>query len=98
MIDGKYRFEVDVPFGRKKGTIVLRTEGDAAFADIDAPVIGKNHMEGQVDGDTFTAQGSSKIKFMGNVEFTAVGTVSGDNLHVDIKSNKGDFVIEGVRV
>ena len=98
MIDGKYKFEVGVPFGRKEGTIVLRTEGDAAFADIDAPVIGKNHMEGQVDGDTFTAQGSSKIKFMGNVEFTAVGTVSGDNLHVDIKSNKGDFVIEGVRV
>ena len=98
MIDGKYRFEVDVPFGRKEGTIVLRTEGDAAFADIDAPVIGKNHMEGQVDGDTFTAQGSGKIKFKGNVEFTAVGTVSGDNLHVDIKSTKGDFVIEGVRV
>ena len=98
MIDGKYSFEVDVPFGRKEGTIVLRTEGDAAFADIDAPVIGKNHMEGQVDGDTFTAQGSSKIKFMGNVEFTAVGTVSGDNLHVDIKSNKGDFALDGVRV
>ena len=98
MIDGKYSFEVDVPFGRKEGTIVLRTEGDAAFADIDAPVIGKNHMEGQVDGDTFTAHGSSKIMFIGNVEFTVVGTVSGDNLHVDIKSNKGDFVIEGVRV
>lgn len=98
MIDGKYKFEVGVPFGRKEGTIVLRTEGDAVFADIDAPVIGKNRMEGQVDGDTFTAQGSGKIKFMGNVEFTAVGTVSGDNLHVDIKSNKGDFVIDGVRV
>ena len=40
MIDGKYKFEVDVPFGRKEGTIVLRTEGDAAFADIDAPVMG----------------------------------------------------------
>ena len=98
MIDGKYKFEVGVPFGRKEGTIVLRTEGDAAFADIDAPVIGKNHMEGQVDGDTFTAQGSGKIKFMGNVEFTAVGTVSGDNLHVDIKSTKGDFALDGVRV
>ena len=98
MIDGTYRFEIDVPFGRKEGTIVLRTEGNTAFADIDAPVIGKNHMEGQVDGDTFTAQGSGKIKFMGNVEFTAVGTVSGDNLHVDIKSTKGDFALEGVRV
>ena len=98
MIDGKYSFEVDVPFGRKEGTIVLRAEGNTAFADIDAPVIGKKHMEGQVDGDTFTAQGSGKVKLMGNIEFTAVGTVSGDNLHVDIKSTKGDFVIEGVRV
>ena len=98
MIDGKYSFEVDVPFGRKEGTIVLRTEGDTAIADIDAPVLGEKHVEGQVDGDTFTAQGSGKVKLMGNIEFTAVGTVSGDNLHVDIKSNKGDFIIDGVRV
>ena len=98
MIDGKYSFEVDVPFGRKAGTIALRTEGDTAIADIDAPVLGEKHVEGQVDGDTFTAQGSGKVKFMGNVEFTVVGTVSGDNLHVDIKSTKGDFALEGVRV
>ena len=98
MIDGKYSFEVDVPFGRKEGTVVLRTEGNTAYADIDAPVIGKKHMEGQADGDTFTAHGSSKIMFAGNVNFTAVGVVSGDNLLVDIQSNKGDFTIKGVRV
>lgn len=98
MIDGKYRFEVDVPFGRKEGTIVLRTEGNTAFADIDAPVIGKKHMEGQADGDTFTARGSGKVKFVGNVDFTAVGAVSGDNLLIEINSNKGDFTIKGVRV
>ena len=98
MIDGKYKFEVDVPFGRKEGTIVLRAEGNTAFADHDAPVSGKKPMEGQGDGDTLTAQRAGKIKFLGNVEFTAVGTVSGDNLHVDIKSNKGDFIIDGVRV
>ena len=60
MIDGTYKFEVDVPFGRKSGTLTLRTEGEAAFADIDAPMIGKKHMEGRAQGDTFTAQGRAR--------------------------------------
>ena len=64
MIDGTYSFEVEVPFGRKTGSVTLRTEGDVAYADIDAPIIGKQHMEGQVEGDTFTAQGSKKIKLV----------------------------------
>ncbi|MBP3866355.1 MAG: hypothetical protein J6D25_00900 [Eggerthellaceae bacterium] len=98
MIDGTYKFEVDVPFGRKSGTLTLRTEGEAAFADIDAPMIGKKHMEGRAQGDTFTAQGSGKVKLVGTVEFTATGSVSGDKVHIDIRSNKGNFVIEGVRV
>ena len=98
MIDGTYRIKIDVPFGRKEGTVVLRTEGETAFADIDAPVVGKHRMEGRAKGDTFTAEGSGKIKLVGKVDFTLQGEVSGDNLRVDIHSNKGDFKLEGVRV
>ena len=98
MIDGTYKFDVDVPFGRKQGTIVLRSEGDVAYADVDAPIVGKRHMEGRVEGNTFTAQGSSKIKLMGNIEFALTGEVSGDNLHIDIKSSKGEMTLEGTRV
>ena len=98
MIDGTYRFEVDVPFGRKNGTVTLRTEGDAVFADIDAPVIGKQHVEGHAEGDKFKARGSGKFKFVGKVDYTLEGEVVGDKLHIRAESSKGAFEFEGVRV
>ena len=98
MIDGTYKIKVDTPFGRKDGTVILRTEGDAVHADIDAPVVGKRHMEGRTEGDTFTARGSGKIKLVGKIDFTLRGEVSGDDLHVNIESNKGEFKLEGTRV
>ena len=98
MIDGTYSFEVEVPFGRKTGSVTLRTEGDVAYADIDAPIIGKQHMEGQVEGDTFTAQGSKKIKLVGTIDYTLKGELIGDILHITLHTSKGDYELDGVRV
>ena len=97
MIDGTYTITFDVPFGRKTGTVTLRTEGDTVFADIDAPIVGKQSMQGHVDGDTFSAQGTGKIKFAGKIDYDLQGKVSGDDLHIEIHSNKGDFTLEGTR-
>lgn len=97
MIDGTYNIKIDVPFGRKSGTVVLRSEGEAAFADIDAPVIGKQHVEGHVQGNTFTAEGSGHIKLVGDINYTLSGEVSGNDLHIHIESNKGEFELEGTR-
>ena len=97
MVDGTYKIKIDVPFGRKDGTVILRTEGDALFADIDAPLIGEAHVEGTADGDAFAAEGSGRIKLVGKVDYTIAGEVEGDKLRLDIHSNKGDFKIEGVR-
>lgn len=98
MIDGTYKIGVDVPFGRKDGTVALRTEGDVLYAEIDVPILGKRSGQGKVDGDTFTAQGSGKVKLLGTIEYTLEGKVTGDNLHIDIQSNKGGLVLDGVRV
>ena len=98
MIDGTYKIKVDVPFGRKEGTIVLRTEGDVAYAAIDAPIIGKQQVEGRAEGNTFSAQGSMKVKLMGKVDYTLTGEVSGDDLRIDIKSSKGEATLWGARV
>lgn len=98
MIDGTYKIEFDVPFGKKSGTLALRTEGDTVFADIDAPIVGKNSLQGKVEGDTFTAEGAGKIKLVGKINYTLQGEVVQDTLHIDIHSNKGDFTLEGTRV
>ena len=51
MIDGTYKIGVDVLFGHKEGTVTLRSEGDKAIADLDAPIIGKRHAEGKLRPD-----------------------------------------------
>lgn len=98
MIDGTYSFEIDVPFGRKTGSVTLCTEGDVAYADIDSPVIGKQRMEGRVEGDTFTAQGSKKIKLLGTVDYTLKAELIGDILHITLNTSKGEYELDGVRV
>lgn len=98
MIDGSYSIQIDTPFGRKPGSVTLRTEGDTVLADIDAPVIGKQTTEGKVDGDTFTAEGTFKLKLVGKVTYSLRGEVTGDDLHIAINSSKGHFDLSGVRV
>ena len=98
MIDGTYTMGVDVPFGPKDCTVVLRTEGSVVYAEIDAQIFGKTQMEGQAEGDTFIAQGSRKVKLMGKIDYTLKGEVSGDNIRIDIRTNKGPLLLEGVRV
>lgn len=98
MIDGTYNIEFDIPLGRKKGTVTLRTEGDVVFADIEAPLLGKQHGEGHVDGNTFTAEGSGKFKLVGKVDYTLKGVVEGNDLHVDIQSSKGEIKLDGTRI
>ena len=99
MIDGTYEFEIDTPMGRQSGRIGLRAEGDRAIADLDAPIIGKQHVEGQLEGDNgFSAQGSFSVFLMGTIDYTLSGSVDGDVLHASIKSSKADFDIDGHRV
>ena len=97
MIDGTYKIKVDVLFGPKEGTVVLHTQDGVLTADIDAPVVGKQHVKGKVEGDTFTAKGSGRILLLGKVDYDLKAKVSGDNLHIDIESNKGSIALEGKR-
>ena len=98
MIDGIYKIEVDTPLGHKAGTVAIRTQGSMASADIDMPIIGKQHVEGQVDGDAFSAQGVFKLGLMGKVRYALNGVVVGDDLRLNIESSKGNFHLSGVRV
>lgn len=97
MLDGFYNMEMDTPLGLKKGTIALRTEGDKAYAHIDAPVIGKKEFECQADGDTFVFDGSFKALLVGSITFVARGEVEGDDIRVTLETNKGTFTVKGTR-
>ena len=97
MVDGRYTIYIDTPFGRKPGTVVLRTEGDSVFGHIDAPVIGEQETEAKLDGNTFETEGTFKIRFIGKVSYKLRGVVEGDKLTIVIESSKGNFELTGER-
>lgn len=97
MIDGTYTIKVDTPLGKRPGTVILKTKGNVVYADINAPVVGKQTTEGTVKGDSFTTEGTFKLKLFGKVTYKLNGTVAGDNLHIVIDSSKGQIKLDGVR-
>lgn len=98
MLDGTYFMEMDTPLGHKKGTLGIRTEGEKAYAHIDAPLIGKKEFECQTEGDSFDFDGSFKVRLLGSITFKAHGTVEGDVIHMAIETNKGTVHLDGKRV
>ena len=97
MIDGMYNIEVDTLLGRRPGTVEMRTEGDTVFVDIDAPVIGEQHVEAKTEGDSFTAEGSFRVFLLGEITYTLHCEVKGDDLNIHIDSSKGVFELIGKR-
>ena len=97
MIDGTYIIEMDTPLGHKSGKVDLRTEESAVFVSFQAPIIGKQRVEGRLAGDSFTIEGSFKSLLTGKVPYTLRGTVTGDDLRIHIDSSKGSFDVTGKR-
>ena len=97
-LDGDYAIKLDTPLGSKDGTVSIQSEGSTVEADVDAPLVGKKHVVGTADGDTFTAEGTMKVKLVGKVDYTIDGEVDGDSLNMHIQTSKGDIDLEGTRI
>ncbi len=98
MLDGAYQMAIDTPLGRKPGLVVIRTDGNVGTAEIDAPLVGKQRLEAHVEGDSFTAEGTFKMKLVGKLTYALAGQVEGDVLRVSIVSSKGTFELTGKRI
>lgn len=97
MIDGTYNVAAKTPLGKKAGTLVLVTSGEACDADL--TIAGKTkHLTGTLDGETVTFTGSVHLPFpIGNVNYTLSGTVTGDVLSGTCRTKKFSFDVEGTR-
>ena len=98
MIDGTYNVKAKTPLGKKDGTLMLVTEGDACNAEL--KVAGKTaHLTGVIEGENLSFEGETKLPFpLGKVKYTLVGTVEGDTLQGVCKTKKFSFDINGARV
>ena len=98
MIDGTYEVEFNTPLGRKTGTVTLACEGSSVVADLKAPLVGRQRLTGTSNGDSFSAQGTIKVKLIGSIDYALEGAVVDDVLVVNIHSGKGDLELVGTRV
>ena len=99
MIDGKYTIEIKNLLIPQRGKVKLRTEDDKVICDINAPVIGIQHTEGEMEGENaFNAEGTFMLFPFGRIRYDLHCEVDGDSLTVTIKSSKGNFNFKGKRV
>ena len=99
MIDGTYKVKLETPLGVKPAAITIRTQGNRVLGEIDAPIVGKQRVEGTLGpSDTFTARGTIRLMFAGKVDYALYGKVVGDHLSVSIESNKGNVELVGTRI
>ena len=98
MIDGTYKTKIDLPIGHADFDLTLRTEGEAVFAEANAPVIGAISVEGKLKDGGFGIEGSLKLKLLGTIDYTVDGEVTGDNLHMVANTSKGEYILDGVRI
>lgn len=97
MIDGTYTVEAKTPLGKRRGGLVLTTEGDTCIADL--TIAGKTkRLEGTIEGEEVTFEGSVHMPFpFGNVNFVLSGTVEGDELTGVCRTKKFKFDVHGTR-
>ena len=99
MVDGTYKVNIETPLGVKPAAIAIRSQGDKVFGEVDAPIIGKQRVEGALGpNDTFTARGTIRLMLAGKVDYSLRGQVKGDSLLVSLESNKGNVELAGTRI
>lgn len=98
MIDGTYDVTAKTPLGKKQGSLVLTTEGEACKAELS--IAGKTaHLTGAMEGELVTFEGTVKLPFpIGKVNYVLTGTVTDDVLQGVCKTKKFSFDVNGTRV
>ncbi len=98
MIDGTYEVEAKTPLGKRRGDLVMVTEGDVCKATLS--IAGKQaNLVGSIADDEVSFEGSVKLPFpIGKVAYVLTGTVTGDVLSGVCRTKKFSFDVNGTRV
>lgn len=96
MLDGKYASSLNTPMGAINGTITLMSKGNNVQGIIETMGM-RNSFQGMKIGENeakFTGNFSTPL---GNIEYSAICKVMGNNLELLANTNKGNFKLIGKR-
>ena len=98
MLDGTYRLTVNTRLGEITVTIDIAVTGEVADITASVPKFGKHHVTGIARGDSFAAKGKVRIPILGRIEYVVAGHVTGDDLLIQLETNKGDRAVHAQRI
>ena len=98
MIDGTFDIAVDTPKLHRRGTLALKSDGDAIAALLNVGELEGLRMDGTCDGKDFTFAGTGEFGDLGTVEYEASGNVWGNSVTVTCETSIGKTTIFGTRI
>ena len=94
---GSFKVTLSTPFGRKSGIVEFNENNGILNGSLRALGSVNPFTNGKVDGNSFEYTSSFKFGFS-KVDYTAKGTVVGDELTAEASTPYGVFKISGTRI
>ena len=98
MIEGTYDVAVDTPKHHKRGTLALKSNGACIDARLKLGDEVDMQFAGTLDDKDFDFEGNAKLPSLGEIDYTAHGSVWGNSVTVQCQSSAGKIEIFGTRL
>lgn len=97
MIEGTFDVAIDTPKHHKRGTLALKSDGDAIHALLRSGEF-ETALSGTCADKTFTFAGTGEFGELGTVEYKAEGEVWGNSIDVKCDTSIGKVTVFGTRL
>ena len=99
MINGTYDISVDTPKLHRRGTISFKSDQNAIVAVLN---VGEDlrdvRFEGTCEGKEFAFEGTGEFPSIGQIDYTAKGSVWGNTLDITVESSAGKITMFGTQL
>ena len=98
MIDGTFDIAIDTPKRHRRGTLALKSDGNAIAALLNVGEIEDLRLDGTCEGKDFKFSGTSEFGDLGAVEYEASGNVWGNSVTITCETSIGKTTLFGTRI
>ena len=98
MIEGTFDVAVDTPKLHRRGTLALKSEGDALVARLNVGQLEGIMLSGTCEDKEFSIEGTAEFGELGEVEFSAKGEIWGNSIDVKCDTSIGAVTVFGTRL
>ena len=98
MIDGTFDIAVDTPKLHRRGTLSLKSEGEAIAGILNVGDLKDARFVGTCHDKEFTFEGSGEFPSVGQIDYVAKGSTWGNSIDVKVDTNVGVITMFGTRI